>query len=299
MDNAELPSPIRFYLGLIRVIPRALWDALGWFGNVALAVLGLLFLCNRPLAKLVSSWHGISPWWAVVPFATLIAIGLVRANYERYRDLHNDRTAERTRSKGLHEDLERERNRPPAVTTAPQATAVAASGDTKIDSIINPQAKAWTEGGKDRLQISLEGLKAELHGGEIVIGRIALPGLPQQERVEGQEIRLTDLVNPYDPVLRNYRFEEQTILGPAILVPVAVMEIGGDTKWLFPLSDVEAVIWQHAEGPVSGAMGVENTSFISCRFIHVGIADGDGNISTALRKARTTGGERPGSESQL
>jgi hypothetical protein len=68
-------------------VPQAAWDALGWLGNLFLVVLGLLFLFNRKLAETVSNWHGFSPWWAVVPFGALVLIGLLQANYKRYRRL--------------------------------------------------------------------------------------------------------------------------------------------------------------------------------------------------------------------
>ena len=74
---------------MLRDLPRASWDALGWFGNIVFIALAVLFLVNRPLASAVSSWHGISPWWAVVPFAVLIVIGLAAANYRRYAALYD------------------------------------------------------------------------------------------------------------------------------------------------------------------------------------------------------------------
>jgi hypothetical protein len=67
--------------------PRVAWEALGWLGNSILLVLAVLFVCNRKLASAVSSWHGISPWWAVVPFVVFLLIGLARTNYKRFADL--------------------------------------------------------------------------------------------------------------------------------------------------------------------------------------------------------------------
>lgn len=74
----------RFYLGLLLKAPAAAWEAAGHFGTLALVALGVLFLVNRPLAKSVSAWEGISTLWAVVPFGFLFILGLLRANYNAF-----------------------------------------------------------------------------------------------------------------------------------------------------------------------------------------------------------------------
>ncbi len=61
----------------------------GWFGTLTLFVLGVLFLANRPLADAASDWHGFSAWWAVIPFALLVLLALMRANYEEFKTLHH------------------------------------------------------------------------------------------------------------------------------------------------------------------------------------------------------------------
>jgi hypothetical protein len=83
-----LDGPLRFYWRLLLDTPRATWEALGWIGNVVLLVGGVLILFNRKLANAVSAWHGFSPWWAIVPFGALVLVGLLRANYKRFADLH-------------------------------------------------------------------------------------------------------------------------------------------------------------------------------------------------------------------
>src|SRR4051812_46134276 len=90
-----LPGPVRFQWQVIRAAPRAAWDALSWYGNGLFIVLGVLFLLNRKVAAQVSNWHGFSPWWALVPFGVLVLIGLLRANYDRFKELHEAYNNER------------------------------------------------------------------------------------------------------------------------------------------------------------------------------------------------------------
>jgi hypothetical protein len=80
-------SAWRFYGRLLRHTPRAIWEAGTHFGTLVWLVLGVLFLFNRHLAESVSTWHGISPAWAVVPFGLLILMGLLRANHDAFKEL--------------------------------------------------------------------------------------------------------------------------------------------------------------------------------------------------------------------
>jgi len=80
-------SAWRFYGRLLLHTPRAIWEAGTHFGTLVWLVLGVLFLFNRHLAESVSTWHGISPAWAVVPFGLLILMGLLRANHDAFKEL--------------------------------------------------------------------------------------------------------------------------------------------------------------------------------------------------------------------
>ena len=117
-DEAEAVGSLRFYGQMLRDVPEAAWSALGWFGNLVLLVLGILFVLNRSLARLVSSWHGISPWWAVVPFGLLFLVGILRANYRRHTRLQgklNDALREASEAAGELARLDalgRDRDRP-------------------------------------------------------------------------------------------------------------------------------------------------------------------------------------------
>jgi hypothetical protein len=75
---------IRFYGRLLLQAPKAAWSALGHLGNLVLLVPGVLFVFNRPLAKSVSAWEGISPLWAIVPFSVFLLVGLLAANYNAF-----------------------------------------------------------------------------------------------------------------------------------------------------------------------------------------------------------------------
>jgi hypothetical protein len=83
-ESAE-ESAWLFYGRLLLKTPRAIWDAGTHFGTLLWLVLGVLFLLNRHLAESVSTWHGISPAWAVVPFVFLILVGLLRANHDAFK----------------------------------------------------------------------------------------------------------------------------------------------------------------------------------------------------------------------
>lgn len=79
----------------------------GWFGTLALFTFGVLFLVNRPLAEAVSSWHGFSPWWAVIPFTMLVLLALMRANYEEFKTLHDALNASEDDRETLQQQAER------------------------------------------------------------------------------------------------------------------------------------------------------------------------------------------------
>lgn len=78
----ETPGLHHYDLSLLRRAPvaaiRAASSALLAIG----AVIVVIALFNRPLARHVSNWQGFSPWWAVAPFIVLFMYGLLKANYE-------------------------------------------------------------------------------------------------------------------------------------------------------------------------------------------------------------------------
>jgi hypothetical protein len=88
MDPAsQQTSMARYYWRLLRLAPglaaKAGNGALGWIGVVVI----VLFLVNRELGKAVASWDGVSPWWALAPFGTLLLFGLLRANHQEFAAL--------------------------------------------------------------------------------------------------------------------------------------------------------------------------------------------------------------------
>jgi hypothetical protein len=94
MASSPPPSAARFYAGLLRDLPGAAWEALGSLGTLLLLVAGVLSLLNRKLAEAVSSWHGFSPFLAIMPFGLLVLAGLLRANYNRFKALYEGTQAQ-------------------------------------------------------------------------------------------------------------------------------------------------------------------------------------------------------------
>jgi hypothetical protein len=76
---------VRFYGRLLFQAPKAAWDALGHVGNLFFAGFAVLAIANRPLAKSVSSWEGISPLWAILPFGFFLLVGMLAANYSAFK----------------------------------------------------------------------------------------------------------------------------------------------------------------------------------------------------------------------
>jgi hypothetical protein len=82
----ELPESLpRFYGTLLRRVPKSLETASERVLNAMGFVVVLVVLFNQSLAERISSWDGISPWWALAPIAALVARSLLVANYENHR----------------------------------------------------------------------------------------------------------------------------------------------------------------------------------------------------------------------
>ncbi len=81
----------RFHWILVRQIPVVLWTAANRWKSIAAFILFLLTLVNRRFGgKLVNSWHAISPWWAFLPVGLLFVYGLMRSNYEHFKQMESD-----------------------------------------------------------------------------------------------------------------------------------------------------------------------------------------------------------------
>jgi hypothetical protein len=77
-----------FYWRLTRRVPAILWTAANISKSVIAFAAFLLLLLNRYIGgKLLTWWHGISPWWAFLPVGLIFLYGLMKANYERYCQL--------------------------------------------------------------------------------------------------------------------------------------------------------------------------------------------------------------------
>ena len=76
-----------YYRGLLRRLPPLLWDS--WHKVVTTIGAGavLLIFFNRPLARSILGWDGMTPWFALLPFGALVLFGLLRANWEAFEDM--------------------------------------------------------------------------------------------------------------------------------------------------------------------------------------------------------------------
>ena len=89
-------SAVRFYRRLGRDAPRELLAALNRTGALISAVVLVIALLNRELARAVSEWDGVSPLWALALISVLFIIGLLHANYTAFRTLQEEVWAART-----------------------------------------------------------------------------------------------------------------------------------------------------------------------------------------------------------
>ena len=77
-----------FYRGILRSIPGLLFSATALWLKVIAVFLFFLSLANRPLADRMNlAWHGISPWWSILPIGVLLLWSLLVANYKRFQQL--------------------------------------------------------------------------------------------------------------------------------------------------------------------------------------------------------------------
>ena len=80
----------RFYWTLTREIPQALWTAADLWVSIIAAVLFFVALFNQKLEeKFMISWHALSPWWSVLPVGMFLLYGLMRSNYEHYKQMES------------------------------------------------------------------------------------------------------------------------------------------------------------------------------------------------------------------
>jgi hypothetical protein len=85
--------------------------------------------------------------------------------------------------------------------------------------------------------------------------------------VVGETLRIADYARD-EGVVRDMEFEDCTVRGPAVLVPLRGVEIG-DCRFD---ADLERLFWTTSPGePPAGGIGLENCIFRTCRFEKVGL----------------------------
>lgn len=78
---------LRFYGTLLRRTPKLLFEGWNLLVTLPSLVITALALFNRQLADaLTTTWEGLPPYIALAPLGVLFAYGLLRANYEQFRE---------------------------------------------------------------------------------------------------------------------------------------------------------------------------------------------------------------------
>jgi hypothetical protein len=92
---AEKKKPMgffRYWGGIVRLTPGLLiTGAVSPVAAIIMLVTLLLLLFNRPLARSIMNWDGISSWWALVPIGLLFLYGIMRAIHARHVELQHER----------------------------------------------------------------------------------------------------------------------------------------------------------------------------------------------------------------
>jgi hypothetical protein len=88
----------------------------------------------------------------------------------------------------------------------------------------------------------------------------------------GQTVRIVDVIPTLDqpPVIRRKHFADCQIHGPAVVVLLGETVLADSTLASTP----EGTFWLIEDGrnTVEGAIGLEDCTFVKCRFLAVGIA---------------------------
>ncbi len=78
----------RFYASLLSKVPQTLVGAAEVASAIVLLVFAVLAIVNRPIEKaLALRWEGVSPWWAILPIAIVLAYMLAKANYDAFTEV--------------------------------------------------------------------------------------------------------------------------------------------------------------------------------------------------------------------
>lgn len=93
-----------------------------------------------------------------------------------------------------------------------------------------------------------------------------------------KEVRIVDLVDD-NGLIEKRTFEDQIILGPAVLVPIEDVTLDSNTFVVKP----ESLFIEFPEGtPIGGGIGLKHVTFRRCEFHNIAIA-GSSETITPLR----------------
>lgn len=78
-------SMLRSYWVLFRAIPTVLRTAVDLWVAIGTIILFLVAVLDRGVGeRIMNSWHGLSPWWSLIPVAAFFLYPLARSNYEHF-----------------------------------------------------------------------------------------------------------------------------------------------------------------------------------------------------------------------
>jgi hypothetical protein len=103
---------------------------------------------------------------------------------------------------------------------------------------------------------------------------------PGDRHYRSAVVRPSDLTVTTD-VIENVTFENCTVQGPAVLVPLEGVNIL-QSRWD---GDLSAIIWPipPSRDRVIGVVGVRNVTFTGCRFERVGLAVPEAQVDEVVR----------------
>ncbi|HEV8131275.1 MAG TPA: hypothetical protein VGQ81_08475 [Acidobacteriota bacterium] len=96
----------KFYRALIRPAAKEFWTATDEVLTGIAILFFIILLLNRKLGEhVMTAWNGISAWWSAIPIALIVLYRLLRANYEQFAAMKQERDDARadlaTSTKGL------------------------------------------------------------------------------------------------------------------------------------------------------------------------------------------------------
>jgi hypothetical protein len=92
LGSVEVCAMWKFYKALIRPAAKEFWTATDEVLTAIAILLFILLLLNRKLGEhAMTAWNGISAWWSAIPVGVIVLYRLLRANYEQFAKVKQER----------------------------------------------------------------------------------------------------------------------------------------------------------------------------------------------------------------